>query len=1036
MSKKKMRPGKFTAIMAPFSVLGLAVAIAIPVLSNGGFETTLNNTFGMGKLNVTQAEGSDTWDTNYVTQNYDTQEKSRSNGAVISEKIMDEGIVLLKNKNNALPIAKNSTVSPIGYGYKNPIYGGTGSGSVNTSADWIYTPAKALKEYFNIQSDVESVSCDDANVNEVVGAEGTSDATKKSFGGDNVMRDIKASTYESVADKMNQTTGIVFISRQGGEGQDVKSDAYTDGTAHKLALSKEEKETIKLAKAHCSKVVVIINSSNVIELGDLASDTSDYAADAIMWIGGPGSVGFKSVAKALCGDINPSGRTADIYPSNLLNDPTAKNFGDYAYTNAVYNGDRAAHFVEYEEGVYYGYRYYETAASENAITYGVTDTTTGIATTAGAVVYPFGFGLSYTTFTQEFEGLTESNGTLTAKVKVTNSGSVAGKEVVQLYYNAPYTQKDKDAKVEKPVKNLVAFDKTDTLEPGASQELEISFDVEDMASYSYTHDNGDGTTGCYWLEEGDYSIYLGRNSHDIWGDKTYHVASETYYTNANPRQSEKDGQSKWDDEGNPTGTPAKAEQDSAATFVAATNQFEESNSFMNQSSKTILSRSNWSGTQPTAPVESDYTLPQTYLDNFNKFKIDGFDYKTNDQLGDVETSKVYDDTESTPNGSPLLLNSFRGKSYYDPAWDELVDKIDFTDQTQLDQLRNLFYYGAYNTATLEVVGKVATKDYDGPQGFSSFMATGDWCAYPAEVAVASTYNQDLVEDYGHAIGQEGITNGIAGWYGPAMNTHRSAFAGRNFEYYSEDPVLAGKIAASVVSGAADEGLYAYIKHFVLNDQETNRGNYLCTWATEQTMREIYFKPFEIVTKEAKGKLYYTKDSTGTKASKVIRGSSAVMSSYNCIGTKMVSCNYQLLTTVLRDEWGFQGTVITDFGPTVNNDAMIRAGNDFKLNASWSANATPFEEAFPGVYNSNTGKNAMKKALKNLCYTTVNSLAYNKIAPGATFYYDMAVWKILFYTLSVVLGVASGVGFGFIGWRWYDYSKHSENYQDPKKAEEK
>lgn len=1038
MSKLKMRPGKFTAIVAPFSVLGLAVAIAIPVLSNGGFETTLNNTFGMGQLHVNNVEGSENWDTNYVNQKYDTLDKVIEYATGESEKIMDEGIVLLKNKNNALPIAKQSAVSPIGYGYRTPGYGGVGSGSVNTSYDWVYTPKKALNEYFNVQSDVENVTLTGATT-EHIGADGTMDATAGGFGGDNKLIDINTAGYTAVADKMNSTTGIVFITRIGGEGFDVKYDGYDDGTAHKLTLSKAEKETIKLAKEHCTKVVIVVNSSNVVELGDLASDTSEYAADAILWIGGPGSVGFKSMAKALCGEINPSGRTADIYPSNLLNDPTVKNFGDYKYTNATYksrNNDNPATFVEYEEGVYYGYRYYETAAAESAITYGVTDTTTGIATTAGAVVYPFGFGLSYTTFTQELLQFGESNGHLTAKVKVTNTGNVDGKEVVQLYYNAPYTQKDKDAKVEKPVKNLVAFGKTDMIKAGESAEIEVSFDVEDMASYNYTHDNGDGTTGSYWLEAGDYTVYLGKNSHDIWASRTYTVASDVYYSNSNPRQSEKDGQAKWDDHGNPTSTPAKTEEDSAATFVAATNQFEESNSFMNQSGKTILSRSNWSGTQPTSPTEADKTLAQQYLDNFNTFKIDGFDYKTNPLLGDVETSKIYDNTESKPNGGSLNLNSFRGKSYYDQGWEELVNKIDFSDSTQLDQLRDLFYYGAYNTALVEVVGKVATKDYDGPQGFSSFMASGTWCAYPCEVVVASTFNTTLGEEYGHSIGQEGLYNGIVGWYGPAMNTHRCPFAGRNFEYYSEDPVLAGKMAASVVSGAADEGLYAYIKHFALNDQETNRGNYLCTWATEQTMREIYLKPFETVVKEAKQTLYYTSDTNGTKSSKVVRGSYAIMSSYNCIGTTMASCNYSLLTSVLRNEWGFQGMVETDFGPTVNEDAMIRAGNDFKLNASWSGDKTPFADVFPGVVNSNTGKNAMKKSLKNMCFCIVNSAAYNKNAPGATFYYDMATWKILFYTLSVVLGVAAGVGFGFIGYRWFDYMKNKDKYQAPKgKTEE-
>lgn len=1037
-NKKKMKPWKFSAIVAPFAVVGLAAAIAIPVLSNGGYETTLNNVFGRGKLNIQKAEGSENWDTAYNDQKYSTDSAAREAGTKTSESIMDEGVVLLKNKDNTLPLAKTTTISPIGYGYQSPVYGGTGSGNVDTSKDWVISPKKALSAIFPIQADVENVTLT-SPAHEVKHAAGTRDATTVSFGGDNIIRDIEASKYAAVQDKMNNTTALVFISRGGGEGDDVKSDGYEDGTAHKLTLSNEEKETIKIAKAHASKVVIIVNSSNVVELGELAKDGGEYSADAILWVGGPGSVGFSSMAKALAGDINPSGRTADIYPSNLLNDPSMKNFGNFEYNNATFNagkGDQKATFVEYEEGMYYGYRYYETASSIQGsnFNYGGADATTGIHTD-GSVVYPFGFGLSYTTFTQEFTSLTEENGTLTAKVKVTNSGSKAGKEVVQIYFNAPYTDKDKNDKVEKPTKNLVAFAKTDELQPGASADVTLTFRAEDMASYDYMHENGDGTKGSYFLESGDYNIYLGKNSHDIWGEKNYTVASDIFYTNSNPRQSEKDGQSKWDDQGNPTNEPAKSEIDPNAKFIAATNQFQESNDFMNQSNKTLLSRADWNNTQPTAPTDGDKTLSDPYLKNFNDFKINGFDYQTNSLLGDVEGSKVYDNTERQVSTSGLMLNNMRGKSYYDPAWQELIDKIDFNDSGVLDQLRDLFFYGAYNTAPVDVIGKIATKDYDGPQGLSSFFTKGDWCAYPSAVVVASTFNTVLVEDYGHAIGQESLANGIAGWYGPAMNIHRSPFAGRNFEYYSEDPLLSGKIAASVISGAADEGFYAYMKHFALNDQEINRTNYLLTWATEQVMREIYLKPFEICVKEAKGTLYYTSDSNGTKSSKVVRGTTAVMSSFNCIGTTMAANNYALLTSVLRDEWGFQGMVETDFGPSVNYDAMIRSGNDFLLNASWDGKKLGFEEVFKGIKDSNTGKNVMRNALKNISYTIVNSNAYNHNAPGSTFYYSMATWKVLFYTLSIFLGVAAGVGFGFIGYKWYDYYKNPSKYKEEKKTEE-
>ena len=359
----------------------------------------------------------------------------------------------------------------------------------------------------------------------------------------------------------------------------------------------------------------------------------------------------------------------------------------------------------------------------------------------------------------------------------------------------------------------------------------------------------------------------------------------------------------------------------------------------------------------------------------------------------------------------IAAASLRGKSYFDESWERLLDQIDFNNDTVISQLCDLLFYGAYITAQFDAIQKVKTNDFDGPQGISSFMTGGlDACAYCSEVVVASTFNVDLVRKYGEAIGQEGLTHGIVGWYGPAMNTHRTPFSGRNFEYYSEDGVLAGKIAASVVSGAADQGFYAFIKHFALNDQETNRMDGICTWATEQAVREIYLKPFEIVVKEARGKVYYTADEQGTKDYKVMRGSTAVMTSFNNVGTQMASACAPLLTKVLRDEWGFQGEVITDFGPYVNYDNMIRSGNDYLLNAT-SSNKVELTAVFEDT-TSPTAKSVMRRCIKNMCYTVVNSAAFDGVAPGSTTYRDTAPWRYLL--AGVTAGFATIAG-GLLIW---------------------
>ena len=1012
--KLRMRAGKFAAILVPVSTVCLALAIALPIVGDR-FHVSIDTAMGLGQLHVVKAEGSEDWDTEYNTKKYSSTTDSRIAGSETTKKLCDDGFVLLKNSNNTLPLAEKSNVAPFGAGYKSPVYGGSGSGNVDSTQDYIVTPKEALANDFTVNSTIGNLT-EGATIEQLAAAEGTTPIAT-SFGGTNTIYYINPSIYTGHEGSVSNETGIVFISRGGQEGQDLKADAYADGTKHQLALTDYERNTIKFSHDNCKKTIVIINSSNVMELGELETGALKDSVDAILWVGGPGSTGFQSMADILCGKINPSGKTADIYPASLKTDPATLNFGDFTYNNITgKDGTTKVGYFEYEEGIYVGYKYYETAAATNSITY------------ADKVVYPFGYGLSYTSFNQELTSVTRNGNEIAATVKVTNTGTVAGKDVVEIYYDSPYTAYDSENGIEKSSKNLIEFGKTDTLAAGKSQEITVSFGIDEMASYSYKHSNSDGTKGCYILESGDYKIYAGKNSHDSWGNKDINISDTIIYDSANPRQSEKDGQAILNNDGTATDTPEKTQVDTNAKFVAATNQFEEMNSYMSEAGMTNMSRSNFASTMPTAPTSSSKDLGSAYVTNYNSMSEAGFDVNTNKELGNVEGSKAYDNSEVKVENSGYTLSNMRAKSYYDPEWDTLLDQVDYTDATVQQELATMLYYGAYNTAELTAVGKVSTKDYDGPAGFSSFMDKSSnflMNAYCSEVVIASTWNKTLAKEMGSSIGQEAITYGISGWYAPGMDTHRTAFGGRNFEYYSEDAVLSGKLSANIVSGSADEGCYAYIKHFALNEQETHRmlGS---MWVNEQALREVYLKPFEICVKEARSTLNYTSDSKGTKSSKVVRGCSAIMTTFTMFGTTMGSSDYSLTTSVLRDEWGFQGMVITDFGPAVNHDAMLRAGNDFLLNASWTG--TPANINFFADYTSNTAKHVFRQAIKNMCFTVVNSNAYNGIAPGSTSYRDIAPWRILVGCIAGVLYAGAAVGIGFTAYYLVDEKKHPENHK--------
>ena len=852
-------------------------------------------------------------------------EETAASANQLANDIAEEGVVMVKNT-GGLPLA-NTKVNVFGWSSTNPVYGGTGSGSMSDAyptVSFLDGLRNAGIEYNTTITDFYTAFRSTRPTVGMMGQDWTiPEPTMDEYD--------QAGIFESAASFSD--TAIVFLARSGGEGADLPTsydgeDTFTetgsgmfgatgvryssqtddlDANKHYLELTNREQQMLDRVTDQFDNVIVIINSANAMELGFL--NQYDSITGALV-LAGPGQSGFNAVGSILAGEVNPSGKLVDTYVADLTQTPTWNNFGNMDYDNMdefAVDGNLPS-FVNYVEGIYVGYKFYETAATEGLINYD------------DVVLYPFGYGLSYTTFTQEMGELSVSDGTITFDVTVTNTGDVAGKDVVQVYYDPPYT----NGGIEKASANLIAFDKTDLLQPGDSQTLTISFNAEDMASYDTYRE------GCYVLEAGDYVISINANSHTPLDSQTYTVDTAVVYNENNPRSTDQ---------------------------VAAVNQFEYA-----QGDVTYLSRADGfanyaAATAAPASFSMLESQKATFLNNSN---YDPADYNNADDVMPTTGAK---------NG--LTLADLRGVDYDDPQWDLLLDQLTVSDMDKLIAL------GGYSTVAVSNVGKVQTIDCDGPASINNNFTGAGSIGFPAAVMIASTWNVDLAYDFGDSIGQMADEMGVSGWYAPAMNTHRSAFAGRNFEYYSEDSLISGYMAANAILGAKEHGVYAYMKHFALNDQETNRCEMLCTWANEQSIREIYLKPFEISVKEG--------------------GCQAVMASFNYIGTTWAGSSPALLQSVLREEWGFQGMVLTDYFGVygyMDSDQAIRGGTDCMLVAydTETNHVTDTESA--------TSVLAMRQAAKNILYTTVNSRAYEPESLNT----GMPGWQIALIAADVVVAL--------------------------------
>lgn len=870
-----------------------------------------------------------------ITNEGTISEESYERANALCAEIEKEGIVLLKNKDNALPLRGTNKLNVFGWASTNPVYAGTGSGALSDVYPKVTLLDGIASGGFELNTELSDFYTAYQDTRPAING-GAQDWT---------MPEPPVNTYsEELLDNARSfsDTAIIVFSRSGGEGMDVptdmagvidgswqngladhrgtytnNSDEYADFVAgqHYLELSKTEENLVNMVCENFKNVVVVYNGSNTMELGWVDEHPE---IKSVLWCAGAGQSGFSALGEVLNGTVNPSGKTTDTFVYDLTATPTWNNFGSFIYDNmAEYNNvyeyygylisETWPSFVNYVEGIYVGYRFYETAAKEGLIDYDKT------------VQYPFGYGLSYTSFEQTMGQLSEHDGVISFDVTVTNTGDVAGKDVVEVYYEPPYT----NGGIEKASANLVAFDKTRSLEPGESEQITISFPVEDMASYD------ESGTGHYVLEQGGYAISINRDSHTMIDSQTYTVDSTIFY-----------------DEGSARSTDG----------IAAKNLFDTADGGL-----TYLSRADgFANYDEATKAPESLTMPAELKAQF--LCVVNYDASTEDNPDDVMPV-------TGASGGPDLAE-LRGVSYDDPQWDQLLDRL------TVEEMDVLISQTGYQTQAISSIGKVSTTECDGPVAINNSFTGGATIGFPPAVVIANSWNTELAYDFGDCMGVMAGEMDVDGWYAPAMNTHRSAFGGRNFEYYSEDGHLAGKIAAQVVAGAQSQGVYTFIKHFALNDQDSNRLGMLCTWSNEQAIREIYLKPFEIAVKEGK--------------------SMAVMAALNYIGPVAAAATDGLMNGVLRDEWGFRGMVITDYFGMYgyqNADQQVRNGTDGCLVAY------EVPEAHVRVQSA-TGVQAMRTASHNILYTVVNSRAYENGGNIST-----PVWTVALYAVDAVFALA-------------------------------
>ncbi|MDF7665808.1 glycoside hydrolase family 3 N-terminal domain-containing protein [Bifidobacterium sp. ESL0745] len=852
-----------------------------------------------------------------ATDKHKLQPQTIAASKSLATDIEREAITLLKNDDSHLPLTEKK-INVFGWGSTNPITGGTGSGSMSPDYPTTSLLDGLHQAGFKTNSELSKLYTSYRTTRPTVGI----------FQQDWTLPEVPSAQYSENLLK-NATDfsdeAMIVITRVGGEGADLptnmgakdltyhnNSKSYADFTPGEtfLQLSRTEQDMINMVTKRFKNVTLVYNGANAMQLNFINSYPQ---IKSVLWCPPAGQTGFTALGQVLAGTINPSGKTSDTFVKDLTKTPSFNNFGSFSYDNmkefkgsTLLGTPTYPTFVNYDEGIYVGYRFYETAAQEGLIDYN------------SSVQYPFGYGLSYTTFTQKMGNLTSSNDTVSFPVTVTNTGNKSGKDTVETYFNPPYT----NGGIEKASTNLIAFNKTKTLKPGESQTIHVSFNRQDMASYDSAKTKG------YVLEAGDYQVSIRSDSHEPIATQTVNVSDTQIYGKDHKRDSDK---------------------------TAATNQFDDATGHV-----TYLSRANhFANYQQATAAPTSMTMPSDLKAKF----INASNYRPKAQ--DDKSDKM--PTMGAKNG--VQLYQLRGKSYDDPLWDKLLDQMSFSD------MDTLISQAGYGTKAIKSVGKIELTDADGPAALNNNFTNVGSIGFPSSTSVACTWNTDLASRYGRLIGDMAHDMNVTGWYAPAMDIHRSAFGGRNFEYFSEDGLLAGTLAAAQIKAAQSKGVYAFMKHFAVNEQETNRSSMLATWANEQSIREIYLKPFELSVK--------------------LGNAHAAMTALNYLGPTYVAANPNLLENVLRKEWGFKGFVITDTFAGVGyqvGDQEVRAGNDAMLTIIDTTNHITDHSA--------TSVKAMRRASHNILYTAVTSWKYENGKPAM----QTPSWQIATYVVVAILAI--------------------------------
>jgi beta-glucosidase len=971
--KKRIKIGLLSAITAIIITAVVVVNIVVLMVFDG-LATAFFGTIG-------GARTADDGDNMFYTKDYGSASELYDAETMLGIQMAEEGVVLLKN-DGVLPLGKGAEVSVFGTAGADIICGGSGSGAG--------TPE--LNTDFRTGLEAAGLT-----VNDMLWkfyTEGTGSGEGYGIGSGSIMfgasfdwsiNEVPASVIASEAgleDTFSETTAIYVISRTGGEDGDLARDMAAYGGKpgqNYLEPDETERGVLDYLSTRFDDIILILNANNTMSLDFVRDYPNIKAVIHAPGLGRMGAYGLANVISGYSGDteISPSGHLVDTMVYDVFSSPAMQNMGDFRYGDTGYN------YVSYSEGIYVGYRYYETRyedavmGAENLGDYDYDST----------VAYPFGYGLSYTTFDwSDFSfGQPDSEGNMTVTVTVTNTGNRNGKEVVQLYFQSPYTEYDRENNVEKAAVALCGFAKTDTLAPGESETVSVTINKESFKSYDYI---GEKT---YILDAGFYYVTAASNAHsaanNILAAKGYSVDGNTAFVGVY-EQTEFDATSYAND--TTTGNDIENRFDDAAL-----------------SDVTYLTRQNWA-------MMDDNGLRYGSVSSYaSPMEIDGMAFTheaSTELLAELESMdslnpnlQTYSDLPAVDEAAGIGIIDMRGLDYDDPIWDT------FLNQLALDELRRIVYVNGYSTLqSLKSVNKPTCNENDGPAGFNdslnhrSISTDGEYVtmAWATEELLASTWNIELSAEMGRLVGNEAIWSNNPGWYAPAMNIHRTPFAGRNFEYYSEDPYISGVFARELVNAAAKKGVITYPKHFVLNDQETNRDG-IATWSNEQAIREIYLLPFEIAFKHNEIDLEYTNTDTGETETKSIAAAYAVMTSYNRIGATWAGGNYHLMTEILRDEWGFNGLVLTDYNGSqeyMDTRQMLESGGESKLRTldqGFSVNE---------LRKNATLAHLARDAAHRYLYTQANSLVMNGLTHSQTVSNGFPVYKLMLIGVDIIAAV--------------------------------